>query len=61
MMGLHKVIGDMPELVFISDRCTYFHRAVYRVLLNALFIVFIIWKLNKVTFQESWKALEVLF
>ncbi|XP_052299813.1 uncharacterized protein LOC127903144 [Citrus sinensis] len=31
MTKLHGVIGDMPELVFISDRCTAIKRAVLKV------------------------------
>ncbi|KAH9661359.1 SWIM-type domain-containing protein [Citrus sinensis] len=35
MMKLHGVIGDRPELVIISDRCTAIRRAVLKVFHNA--------------------------
>ncbi|KAH9802359.1 SWIM-type domain-containing protein [Citrus sinensis] len=35
MMKLHRVIGDRPELVIISDRCTAIRRAVLKVFHNA--------------------------
>ncbi|KAH9647176.1 SWIM-type domain-containing protein [Citrus sinensis] len=35
MTKLHRVIGDMPELVFISDRCTAIKRAVLKVFHSA--------------------------
>ncbi|KAH9655138.1 SWIM-type domain-containing protein [Citrus sinensis] len=35
MTKLHGVIGDMPELVFISDRCTAIKRAVLKVFRSA--------------------------
>ncbi|XP_024043145.1 uncharacterized protein LOC112099873 [Citrus clementina] len=35
MMKLHGVIGDRPELVIISDRCTAIRRAVMKVFHNA--------------------------
>ncbi|XP_024033542.1 uncharacterized protein LOC112095668 [Citrus clementina] len=35
MMKLHGVIGDRPELVIISDRCTTIRRAVLKVFHNA--------------------------
>lgn len=36
MTNLHGVIGDVPELVFISDRCTSIQKVVYRVFFSAL-------------------------
>lgn len=35
MTKLHAVIGDMPDLVFISDRCIAIRRAVLKVFRNA--------------------------
>ena len=35
MMKLHGVIGDRPELVIISDRCTAIRIAVLKVFHNA--------------------------
>ena len=36
MMKLHGVIGDRPELVIFSDRCTAIRRAVLKVFHNAI-------------------------
>ena len=36
MMRLHEVIGDIPELVFISDCCTFIRLGAYMVFLIAL-------------------------
>ena len=40
MMKLHRVIGDRPELVIISDRCTTIRRAVLKVFHNATYRVY---------------------
>lgn len=37
VMRLHEVIGDMQELVFISNYCTSIHKAVYKVFPTALY------------------------
>ena len=37
IMRLHEVIGDMQELVFLSNHCISIHRAVYKVFPTILY------------------------